>query len=372
MSTTEPTEPKEIGGTHAYRCPNCNAEMTYDAKTQKLSCGHCGSVQDVPQGGPQGSHIQAYDLMSGLRAEQTGGMGRPAIAVRCKECGATVQFDQNVTTTACPFCGSSYVAPQEVSAKSIRPESLVPFRVDRAAAGQAFSKWIGGLWFRPSDLKKRAKVQNIDGVYVPFWAYNAEVASRWTADAGYYYYVTVTKRDSQGKTHTEQERRIRWQPAWGQRQDSHRDVLICASKGLPPELVLKVQNFDCNQLAPYNPAYLSGWRAEEYVVNLQEGWGGAAQRIADEQYKRCDHDVPGDTHRNLSVNNAFSNVTWRHILLPIWIAAYRYKEKVYRFLVNGQSGEVVGKAPWSAIKLIILFTIIAALIAVGVYFGTRS
>jgi hypothetical protein len=291
--------------------------------------------------------------------------------VRCKECGATVQFDQNATTTACPFCGSSYVAPQEVSAKSIRPESLVPFRVDRAAAGQSFSKWIGGLWFRPSDLKKRAKVQNIDGVYVPFWAYNADVSSRWTADAGYYYYVAVTKRDSQGKTHTEQERRIRWQPAWGQRQDSHRDVLICASKGLPPELVLKVQNFDCQQLAPYNPAYLSGWRAEEYVVNLQDGWGGAAQRIADEQYKRCDKDVPGDTHRNLSVNNAFANVTWRHILLPLWIAAYRYKEKVFRFLVNGQSGEVVGKAPWSAIKLIILFTIIAALIAVGVYFGAR-
>ena len=96
-------EPKEIGGTHAYRCPNCSAEMTYDAAAQKLSCSHCGAVQDVPQPGAQGSHIQAYDLMSGLRAEQTGGMGRPAMAVRCKECGATVQFEQNVTTTACPF-----------------------------------------------------------------------------------------------------------------------------------------------------------------------------------------------------------------------------------------------------------------------------
>lgn len=366
------TEPKEIGGTHAYRCPTCRAEMTYDAGAQKLRCDHCGTLQDVPAGGPQGSQIQAYDLMSGLRSEQLGGMGRPAIAVRCKECGATVQFDQNVTTTACPFCGSSYVAPQEVSAKSIRPESLVPFRVDRAAAGKAFSDWIGKLWFRPNDLKRRAKVQNIDGVYVPFWAYNSQVYSRWTAERGHYYYVTVTKRDSQGKTHTEQERRIRWEPAWGQRQDVYQNVLVCASKGLPPELVIKVQAFDCSQLTPYNPAFLSGWRAEEYVLGLQEGWGTASQRIADEQYRRCDHDIGGDTHRNLSVNNTFSNVTWRHILLPIWIAAYRYKEKVFRFLVNGQTGEVVGKAPWSVIKLLILFLVIAALIGVAVFFGTRN
>jgi len=365
-------EPKEIGGTHAYRCQTCSAEMTYDAGTQKLRCDHCGTTQDVPAQGPEGSHIQVYDLTAGLRQEQLGGMGRPAMAVRCKECGATVQFEQNITTTQCPFCGSSYVAPQEVSAKSIRPESLVPFRVDRANAGKRFSDWIGGLWFRPNDLKAKAKVQNIDGVYVPFWAYNAHAHSNWTAQAGYYYYVTVTKRDSQGKTRTVQERRIRWVPAWGQRDDDYRDLLICASKGLPPDLVLKVQNFDCNQLAPYNPAYLSGWRAEEYVVNLQEGWGQGAQRIADEQYKRCGKDVPGDTHRALSVNNTFSNVTWRHILLPLWIAAYRYKEKVYRFLVNGQTGEVVGKAPWSWIKLTILFLVLAVVVGAIVFLVNRS
>jgi ribosomal protein S27E len=119
--------------------------MTYDAAAQKLRCDHCGTLQEIPRLGPEGTHIQVYDLMSGIRADQASGMGRPAIAVRCQECGATVQFDANATTTACPFCGSSYVAPQQVSTNAIRPESLVPFRVDQAAAGQSFSRWIGGL-----------------------------------------------------------------------------------------------------------------------------------------------------------------------------------------------------------------------------------
>ena len=355
---------------HAYRCPNCNAEMVFDAKAQKLRCDHCGTLEDPPQPGPEGSRIQMYDLTAGVRAEQMGGMGRPALAVRCQECGASVQYESNATTTACPFCGSSYVLPQEASAKAIRPESLVPFRVDRGAAGASFSKWIGGLWFRPSDLKHRAKVQQIDGVYVPFWCYGCDVNSRWTAQAGYHYYVTVTHRDSQGKTQTSRERRTRWVPASGSRRDRYQDVLVCASKGLPDELVLKVQSFDCRALAPYDPAYLSGWKAEEYVIDLQQGWGTASQRVADSQLKRCDGDVPGDTHRALSVNNVFSNVAWRHLLLPIWIAAYRYNNKAYRFLVNGQTGEVVGKAPWSVAK-ILLFILVLLAIAGGIVLLAR-
>jgi ribosomal protein S27E len=345
--------------------------MTYDAGAQKLRCDHCGSVQDVPQMGAEGTHIQVYDLASGVRAEQMGGMGRPALAVRCKECGASVQFEQGSTATACAFCGSSYVAPQEVSAKAIRPESLVPFRVDANAARSAFSTWLGKLWFRPSDLKKMADLQQIEGMYVPFWAYNSDVLSAWTAMAGYHYYVTVPKTDSQGKTRMVRERRTNWVPAWGNRQDRYDNVLVCASQGLPDDLVRKVQNFDCNQLAPYNPAYLSGWKAEEYVVDLQQGWGTASKRIADEQFKRCGRDVPGDTHRALSVNNTFRTVTWRHILLPLWIAAYRYKQKVYRFLVNGQTGEVVGKAPWSVVKILALVLVLLAVAGTITFFATR-
>lgn len=347
----------------AYRCPNCNSEMIYDAAARGLRCDHCGTTREVPAEGPAASQIQAYDLMAGLRQEQLGGMGRPAKAVRCKECGATVQYEPNVTTAKCLFCDSSYVAPHESSTKAIRPESLIPFQIDKAAASKRFSEWIGRLWFRPSDLKQRAKLENLDGVYIPYWVYNAHVHSRWTADAGYYEYVTVTKRDSEGKERTVQERRIRWVPASGQREDDYRDLLVCASSGLPSRFVARIENFNCASLVPYNPGYLAGWRAEEYVIGLQEGWDRCSQRIAAEQYRRCAADVPGDTHRALSVNNSFSNVTWRHVLLPIWIAAYRYRQKAYRFVVNGQTGQLAGEAPWSWVKLTILFLVIAAVIA---------
>ncbi len=357
VSEPDPIEHKS----HGYRCGNCNAEVTFDAAAQKLRCGHCGSVQDVPAAGPEGSHVQSYDLAAGIRAEQTGGMGRAAAAVRCQECGACVEYEAGTTTTACAFCGSSYVLPQEAAARAIRPESLVPFRIDRAASGRAFSGWLHGLWFRPSDLKHRARLQQIDGVYVPFWSYDCDVVSRWTADAGYYYYVTVTYRDSSGRRMTRRERRIRWVPASGARQDRYAGILVCASGGLPADLVSRIQSFDTRALVPYNPAYLSGWKAEEYVVDLQQGWGVASGRVAEEQHRRCAGDVPGDTQRRLSVNNAFLAVAWRHLLLPVWIAAYRYRNKVYRFLVNGQTGEVVGKAPWSFWKILLFVLVLLAI-----------
>src|SRR5262249_39363719 len=144
------------------------------------------------------------------------------------------------------------------------------------------------------------------------------------------------------------------------------------SKGLPQDLAAQLRTFDTKQLVPYSPGFLAGWRAEEYAIDLQAGFGGAQEIMVAAQQKNCASDVPGDTHRSLNVVNTFSHVTFKHVLLPVWIAAYRYREKVYRFLVNGQTAEVVGKAPWSwtKITLFVLFwvAVIAALVLV---FGNR-
>jgi hypothetical protein len=127
--------------------------------------------------------------------------------------------------------------------------------------------------------------------------------------------------------------------------------------------VAKFRSFDTKQLSPYKPEFLAGWRAEAYAVDLMPAWGTAQDDMCRAQEGRCASDVPGDTHRNLHVQNHFSNVTFKHILLPIWIAAYRYKGKPYQFLVNGQTGEVVGKAPWSFWK--IFFFVLAIVAVVG-------
>ena len=152
-------------------------------------------------------------------------------------------------------------------------------------------------------------------------------------------------------TRTRQVRKVRWVPAWGERDDRYDDLLVLASRGLPEALVEKLGGFDTSELVPYRPEYLAGWRAEEYQVDLAQGWERGRERICEIQRARCAGDVPGDTHRNLEVRNEIGEVTWKHVLLPLWSVQYRFRGKVYTVLVNGQTGRVVGEAPWSWVKL---------------------
>ena len=355
----------------SYKCPSCTAEMTFDVESQSLKCAHCGTTQAIEGEGQLA--IVEHDLDQGLARSAQRGLGAPVRATRCGECYATVSFPENVTSTACEFCGSSQVLAQEANRNLIRPESVVPFRVDGGNAAGLFRKWLGSLWFRPSDLQRRARVSTMAGVYVPYWTFDSKVQSSWTAQAGYYYYETETywDRDPNGKQvqKTRQVRKTRWEPAWGSRGDAYDDVLICASRGLPEELARRLGTFDTRGLQPYDPKFLAGWKAEEYALDLNGGWAQAVQRMEASQSQRCAGDVPGDTYRNLHVTSRYFDETFKHVLLPLWLASFRYGGKAYRFLVNGQTGEVEGRAPYSVIK-IVLFVLaillgITALVAGG-------
>lgn len=350
-----------------FPCQNCGAKLHFDAGSQSMKCPYCGAAQAVPQQQlhPAAGGGREIPIEEGLRMAVRG-YGTQVTQVSCNDCGATVNVAPGEQTAKCAFCGSHKVLSQEAASNAIRPESLVPFKIDKAGANKKFEEWLGELWFRPNDLRQMAKLQEMGGVYIPFWTFDAWVQSNWTADAGYYYYETEWYTDANGNQQTRQVQRTRWEPAAGWRRDFFDDTLVCASKGLPSELVEKFQTFDTKQLMPYSPEFLAGWRAELYAVDLMPAWGTAQTSMANVQQGRCSGDVPGDTHRNLSVNNQFSNVTFKHVLLPIWIAAYRYKDKPYQFLVNGQTGEVVGKAPWSFWKIFLFVLAILTVIGAGV------
>jgi DNA-directed RNA polymerase subunit RPC12/RpoP len=308
--------------------------------------------------------IRKIPIEQGMALAQKG-YGAPVTTIKCSECGATVNVGEGERTAACAFCGSKQVLAEATNQGAIRPESLVPFKVTKEDANGRFGVWIGKLWFRPGDLKKMARVQEIGGVYIPFWTFDAFVSSQWSAERGWYYYETETYTenvDGRLETRTRQVQRTRWEGASGYRQDSYDDVLVCASKGLPGHLVDHLSTFDTKGLTPYQPQFLSGWRAESYAVDLMPGWELGRGKIDSSQVSRCASDVGGDTHRGLDVRNQYSNITFKHVLLPIWIAAYRYNGKVYRFLVNGQTGEVVGVAPWSVWKILGLVLFIAAIV----------
>jgi hypothetical protein len=132
--------------------------------------------------------------------------------------------------------------------------------------------------------------------------------------------------------------------------------------------IFKIYPFNLNQLVPYKSEYLSGWLAEEYAIDVRQGWEIAKDNVKAEERAKCAGDVPGDTHRFLRVNTTFNNITYKHVLLPIWVAAYQYKNKTYHFLVNGQTGEVQGYAPISWLKVGAIAAVVIGIIAGLVYF----
>jgi len=348
-------DPQALG--QNYPCGECGAQTQYDAATQGLKCSYCGHQQAIPaQGGAMAP--REIPIAEGMRMAARG-LGTPVKEIGCDECGANVAVEPQAQTVSCPFCRSERVLPREAAGNQIRPESVVPFRIDKAAANSAFGEWIGGLWFRPSDLKAMAKVQELGGVYIPFWTFDAQVYSQWSAEAGYYY--KETEIDSEGNER--EVTRTRWEHAHGHRNDFFDDTVVCASRGLPESLVDRFQSWNTADLQPYEPRYLAGWTAESYAIDLPNAWTKGEQVMATTQQSRCGSDVPGDTHRYLQVQNTFSAVTFKHVLLPVWIAAYRYGDKPYQFLVNGQTGEVVGVAPWSVWKILLFVLTIAAIIA---------
>ncbi|RMH44288.1 MAG: hypothetical protein D6689_02790 [Deltaproteobacteria bacterium] len=368
---TPPTDTRA----EAFRCPTCDAELTFDAASQALRCAHCDATVEIQATDGEGDQsIVEYDLESGLAVAERG-LGVDRRAARCGECGAVVTYEGTVAATRCDFCGSAQVLDQTANRRAIRPESLVPFQVDRDRAIGAFARWLGRLWFRPSDLTRRASTVELMGVYVPYWAFDARVHSQWTAQAGTYYWDTerYTTTDAGGRrvTRTRRVRKVRWRWTRGERTDRYDDLLVCGSRGLPEALADRLEPFDTRQLVPYRAEYLAGWRAEEYAVDLNDAWALAVSRMESSQRARCARDVPGDTYRFLRVRNEFFDERFKHVLLPVWVAAYRYRDRVYRFLVNGQTGEVVGAAPWSAWKISGVVALAIAAIAAVWWFAIR-
>lgn len=348
------------GGATRFTCDTCGASLRWDPTADALLCEHCGSTEVVPRADERIVERALDDVAGAAR-----GLGLEQRVARCDECGARVGFDDATTATHCVYCGSPKVLEQAANRNALRPESLVPLDVDRAAVEQAFTRWIGRLWFRPNALK-RCKASDARGLYVPFWTFDAHVHSDWSADAGYHYYVTVSYTVTvNGKTQhrTRQERRTRWEPAWGQRDDVFDDVLVPASTGLHEELLAELGGFDTTALVPYRPEYLAGWHAEEYQLDLEQGWQAGRGLMETRQRARCSGDVPGDTQRNLRVSNTFDDVRWKHVLLPVWSVAYSFRGKVYPVLVNGQSGRVVGEAPLSWVKILLAVLGVGAAVA---------
>ncbi len=213
------------------------------------------------------------------------------------------------------------------------------------------SDWLGRLWFAPNGLRDYArKGRKMQGIYVPYWTFDADTRSRYSGERGTIYYETRTvTRD--GKRVQQRVAKVRWTPARGRVARFFDDVLVLASRSLPKRNTDALEPWDLSALVPYQPQYLAGFRAEAYSVELKDGYEEARARMDRIIERDVRFDIGGDQQRIHGIDTEISDVTFKHVLLPVWLAAYKFRGKTYRFVVNGQNGRVQGERPYSAIKI---------------------
>lgn len=297
--------------------------------------------------------------------------------VQCKSCGSQIALAPDHRSYVCAFCGSTYVVEFSPDLTGrMDPEFVIGFAIPKEQAIEKFQQWIkANRWYHPNDLKQARLTDRIQGVYLPFWSFSVLARSVWSASIGEYWYrtETYTTTDSKGRTvtRTRQVRETEWWDLSGRHHRYYSGYLVSACNSLDHATAQRVMPFDLPALKRYEPWYLAGWASEEYTVLKETAYEVSKKYFLTQEQMNIGHFMPGDTYRNLSVRSQFSQNSYDLILLPYYLLTYKYREKTYRFLLNGQTGKVWGDKPlskqkiWTAVGIGLL--VIAAIVLLIIF-----
>jgi DNA-directed RNA polymerase subunit RPC12/RpoP len=347
-----------------FPCNQCGAKLNFAPGTDTLQCPYCGFENKIVK---PAAPVEELDYRVFLQRVAREKDTAQAQRIKCAHCGAETTMPPNATAGLCPFCGANMVFSAKTS-HLIRPEALLPFRVTQKDAFAEFRRWIQRLWFAPGDLKRYARSEGkLVGIYIPCWTYDSDTTSAYTGQRGTHYYTTETyTANENGRlvTRTRQVQHTSWTRVSGMVSNSFDDILVIASRSLPKEYADRLEPWDLQNLVSYADDYLSGFRAESYQVSLEQGFEEARQIMANEIRSTVRRDIGGNEQRIDSVDTHYARITFKHILLPVWLSAYRFHDHVYRILINARTGEVQGERPYSAWKIAALIFAVFAVIVV--------
>ncbi|MGO4127940.1 hypothetical protein AB4Z01_26335 [Inquilinus sp. YAF38] len=343
----------------AFACTSCGAQLEYAPGTRVLKCPYCG--HENPIEAALASAVAEIDYATGLAEAEQSAPTETVSVVSCKRCAAEFQLDSAIQASRCPFCGTPIVLePRALT--HLRPGALLSFGFDAKAARSKYESWLSGLWFAPNDVKRLAKTDaGFIGMYVPYWTFDAATRTDYAGQRGINYSRTVREGD---KTRTVVE--TRWTGCSGEVVRDFDDVTVVASRSLPEGYLDKLEPWDLGELAPYNPSYLRGFGAQTYQLGLAGGFEGAKQKMDGVIRRDVCADIGGDKQTISSLRTAYDAVTFKHVLLPVWLNSFRYGGKTYSFVINGRTGEVQGQRPWSWIKIGLAALVAAAVVVVVV------
>lgn len=342
----------------SFICPSCGGGLHYDGKKDKFLCASCGYEGELHG---EDNSVDEWDF-GGYAQREAQSVPFPGLAVAsCQNCGAQITFEGTTMATTCPMCGSTQFAKAKQQA-GLPPEGIIPFRVDKQEAAQKLREWVKGRWFAPKALKTSYQEGKLTGEFIPFWTYDAQVTAPYTGEGGRYRKV----KDKEGKERTETD----WFPTAGVVSHAFDDVLVCASTSESAKNAELVAPYDtAHNLRPYAPEYLAGYRAELYSLKADAAFETAKNRMEIEMRSLAESDIRRsfDTTRFVQVSPRYKDVTYKHVLLPVWSSVFSYKGETYRYALNGVTGEISGQRPYSIPKILA-----AVAVAAAVLFGLFS
>jgi len=333
--------------------------MQFDPATGGMKCPFCGQTQALAAPAND-AVVPSHDFDEFVAAGGTklSPLTGQALQVSCGDCGSVVAFEPPDVAGLCPFCGSALVAESKAADPLIAPDALLPAKIPKDQAMAEVRQWLQSRWFAPNALKRVARPEGINGVYLPFWDYDADTDSRYTGARGQHYWETeyYTETDNNGNSvqRSRQVQRTAWHPCAGEVSRHFKGVLVAASKAIAEAKLNALEPWDLQAMCSYEPAYLSGFKAQRYQLELPDGFEKAKRTMYGTIAGDVRRNIGGDEQRIDDVQTLYSNVMFRHLLLPVWIGAYRFQSKVYQVAVNARTGEVQGERPYSKAKIAML------------------
>lgn len=351
-----------------FECKQCGFELDHEIGKNSLICNSCGAVEPIEVEQYNIFHAHPYEsTVLNLLEEEPNNTN---FHVRCDTCGAGFDFPVDTHADECPYCGSNIIVPVNLQ-RQLSPDAVLPFDIKEEQANESFRKWIKGLWFAPNALKRLAMRKHpIQGTYIPYWGFDANTYSNYTGQRGTNYTTTVRVRVN-GKTQTRVVTKIRWRAVSGHVSHEFDNVLVTASELVSQNLSQSMTQWNLSKSQEYSPKFLSGYKSELYQVGLPRGLKRGKSIMITAIRRLIRRDIGGDHQRVSSVDTQYSRVGFKLMLMPLWISAFLYNKKTYRFIINGQTGKVKGERPYSWIKIVSFIAAIVSIIYIGILISQK-